>query len=169
MGYLQRGDGACVRVGELADQFSRPGPHVRVRVRGQVRKRRSKDSVGAGRASIVLTPVTGQGVKRGDTHSGVGVVGHGDQLVHGLGVDQVIEQAAATLAHGGIGVVQARPDGAERILPAPQQLVIGRDSALRVAKAGDERIVVSSDKAEHEPECGLAHATTATDYPCAAT
>jgi hypothetical protein len=47
--------------------------------------------------------------------------------------------------------------------------VIGRDSALRVAKAGDERIVVSSDKAEHEPECGLAHATTATDYPCAAT
>ncbi|KUO20487.1 hypothetical protein AQJ91_14030 [Streptomyces dysideae] len=56
-----------------------------------------KDPVRARCTGVALTPVAGQGVKGGDPAPGVGIVGHGDEHVHGIGVDQVVEEAASAL------------------------------------------------------------------------
>ena len=57
-------------------------------------------------------PVAGQSVERGYPDPGVGIVGHGDQLAHGAGVDQVVEETAAARTDGRILVLQTSADGA---------------------------------------------------------
>jgi hypothetical protein len=42
-----------------------------------------------------FAPVAGQSVERGGPDPGVGIVGHGDELAHGVGVDQVVQETAA--------------------------------------------------------------------------
>jgi hypothetical protein len=74
-------------------------------------------------------------VERGGPDPGVDIVGHGDELAHGAGVDQVVEETAAALTDGRVLVLEAGADRAHRVLPAPQQLVIGRHGTLRVAQA----------------------------------
>jgi hypothetical protein len=46
-----------------------------------------QDEGGAGRACVAFAAVTGHGVEGGDPDLRVGVVGHGDKLVHGFSVD----------------------------------------------------------------------------------
>jgi hypothetical protein len=59
----------------------------------------------------------------------------------------MLREAAAALTDGRILVMEA---SADRVLVAPQQIVIGRDGTLRVAQAGDEGFVVGPDESEHE-------------------
>ena len=113
-------------------------------------QRRFEDLVCAWCAGAAFAPVAGQSVERGDPDPGVGIVGHSDQLAHGVGVDQVVEEAAAALADGRILVLEASTDRAHRVFAAPQQLVIGRDGTLRVAQARDEGLVVGPDESEHD-------------------
>jgi hypothetical protein len=48
--------------------------------------------------------------------------------------------------------------------PASQQLPIGRDSALRVAQARDQGVVVGSHEAEHDLECQAVHGVQRRDF-----
>jgi hypothetical protein len=89
-------------------------------------------------------------VERGDPDLGVGIVGHGDELPYGIGVDQVIKETAAALTNGRILVLEASTDRAHGALIAPQQLMVGRDGTLRVAQARDEGLVVGADESEHD-------------------
>jgi hypothetical protein len=114
-----------------------------------VLQRGLKDLVRAWSAGVAFAPVAGQGVERGDPDPGIGIVGHGDELAHGVGVDHVVEETAAALADARILVTQASTDRAYRILAAPQQLVIRRDGTLRVAQARDEGLVVGPGESEH--------------------
>jgi hypothetical protein len=50
----------------------------------------------------------------------------------------MVEETAAALTDGRILVLQASANGADRVFTAPQQFVISRDGALRVAQARDE-------------------------------
>ncbi|HEY6294487.1 MAG TPA: hypothetical protein VIX15_02400 [Streptosporangiaceae bacterium] len=72
---------------ELAGQFGGPRADVRVRVGGQVLQRGLKDLACTRSAGAAFAPVAGQSVERGDPDLGVGIVGHGDELTHGVGVD----------------------------------------------------------------------------------
>src|SRR6185437_3722198 len=47
-------------------------------------------------------------------------------------------------------VLQASANGADRVFTAPQQFVISRDGALRVAQARDEGLVVGPGESEHD-------------------
>jgi hypothetical protein len=105
---------------------------MRVRVGGQVLQRGLEDLICARSAGAAFAPVTGQGVERGDPDLRVGIAGHGDELPHGVGVDQVVEETAAAFTDGRVLVLQASTDGAYRVFAASQQLVIGRDGTLRV-------------------------------------
>ena len=109
---------------ELADQLGGPRPDVRVRVAGQVLQRGFEDLVCARGAGVAFAPVAGQSVERGDPDPGVGIADHGDELAHGFGVDQVIEQTAAALTQDRVRVLQASPDRAYRTRATPQQDVI---------------------------------------------
>lgn len=164
MGRLQSGYGTPVGVGELAHQLGGSRPHLRVGIRGQVCQCRRKNPIGARRASIILAPVAGESVERGDAHLGIGIVDHGDQQIHGFGVDQVVEQAAAAFAHSRFGMAQAVADRAECVLPAAQQFAVGRDGALRVTQARDQRVIVRADKTEHEFECEFAPVPQQLDF-----
>ncbi len=53
-------------------------------------------------AGVALAPVAGEGVEGCDSDPAVGVVGHGDEFVHGIGVDQVVEEATAALTDAGL-------------------------------------------------------------------
>jgi hypothetical protein len=86
-------------------------------------------------AGVAFAPVAGQRVERGGPDPGVGIVGHGDELAHGVGVDQVVEEAAASRTDGRILVMEASADRAHRVFVAPPQLVIGSDGPLRIAQA----------------------------------
>lgn len=123
---------------------------MRVGVEGQVPQRGFEDQARTWRAGIAFTSVARKSVERGDPDLGVGIVDHRDELTHGLCVDQVIEETATALTDGRILVMQASADGLHRVLTAPQQLVIGRDSTLRVAQARDESFVVGPDESEHD-------------------
>lgn len=72
---------------ELADEFSGHCPDLWVRIVMEVAQCWFQDECGAGRACVVFAAVTGQGVEGGDPDLRVGVIGHGDELVHGFGVD----------------------------------------------------------------------------------
>jgi hypothetical protein len=81
----------------------------------------------------------------------------GDELAHGVGVDQVVEETAAGLTDGRILVMEASRDGADRVCATPQQFVISRDGALWVTRARDEGLAVGSGESEHDPRfkaCG---------------
>ncbi|UXX97348.1 hypothetical protein N7U49_46850 [Streptomyces sp. AD2-2] len=121
--------------GELADEFSGHSPDVRVGVGSQVVQGRFEDPVGARGAGVTLAPIAGQGMEGGDPDACIGVVCHEDEFVHRLGVDQVVEEAAAALTDGRILVSQAGADGAHRRFPAAQQFSVCRNGALRVAQA----------------------------------
>ncbi|GHE27954.1 hypothetical protein GCM10017771_42950 [Streptomyces capitiformicae] len=82
-------------------------------------QRRFEDAVGARGAAVALAAVAGQGVEGGDPDPGVRVVGHGDEFVHGVGVDEVVEEAAAAFADGWVLVAEAGADGVQRVLAAP--------------------------------------------------
>jgi hypothetical protein len=69
-------------------------------------------------AGVAFAPVTGQSVDRGDPDLGIGIVGHGDELAHGVCVDRVVEETAAALADGWIVVMQASTDRAHRVFCA---------------------------------------------------
>jgi hypothetical protein len=148
---------ASIGVDELAHELGGPRPDVRVRVSGQVLQRGSEDLVRARSAGAARAPVAGQGVERGDPDPGVGIVGHGDELAHRVGVDQVVQETAAALADGRILMPQASADRAHRVRVAPQQLVIGRYGTLRITQARDEGLIVGPDKPEHDvslrPHC----------------
>ena len=63
-----------------------------------------------GAAAVGFAAVTGQRVEGGATDPGTWVPQAGEQLADGLGDQQAVEQLAAALAHGGVGVLEARPD-----------------------------------------------------------
>ena len=105
---------------------------------------------GAGAAFAPVAADAGQGVERGRPDPGVGIVGHGDELAHGVSVDQVVEEAAAALTDGRILVMEASADRAHRVFVPPQQFVIGRDGTLRVAQARDEELVAGYDESEQD-------------------
>lgn len=115
-----------------------------------VLQRRFEHLVCTGCACVAFAPVAGQSVERGGPDPGVGIVGHDDELAHGVGVDQVVQETAAALTDGRILVMEASTDRAHRVLVAPQQLVIGSDGTLRVAQARDEGLVIGPDESDHD-------------------
>jgi hypothetical protein len=134
---------------ELADEFGGhcPGPWVWIVM--EVTQGWFQDEGGAGRACAAFAAVTGQGVEGGDPDLRVGVVGHGGKLVHGFGVDQVVEEATAAFPDSRALMPQAVPDCGHCTLAAPQQRVVGADGALRIAQGFDEGLVVGPGESEH--------------------
>ncbi|MFJ4199940.1 hypothetical protein ACIP2Y_09965 [Streptomyces sviceus] len=100
MAGLQSGDGSGVGVDEPADEFDGPGPHPRIGIARQVPRCGLQDPLRARRAGVAPAPVAGQGMERGDPDPGVGIAGHADQLVHGLGLHEMVERVAAGSASG---------------------------------------------------------------------
>ena len=117
-GLLQGGDGTAVGMDELAGMFGGHRADVRVRVAGQVPQCGPENLACSWCAGVAFAPVAGQGVERGDPDAGIEIVGHGDQLAHGVGVDEVVVEAAAALADGRIAVMEAGADRAGRVLAA---------------------------------------------------
>lgn len=116
---LQCGACAAIRVDELASQFGGHRADMRVRVGCQVPHRGVEDLTCARCAAVAFATIAGQSMERGDPDPGVGIVSHGDQLTHRLGVDQVVKKTAAALTNGRILVIEARMDGAHRVFAAP--------------------------------------------------
>jgi hypothetical protein len=105
---------------ELADELGGHGPGSGVWIVMEVAQGWFQDEGGAGRAGAVFAAVAGQGVEGGDPDLRAGVAGHGGKLVHGLGVDQVVQEAAAAFPDRRALVLQAVPDCGHRTLAAPQ-------------------------------------------------
>jgi hypothetical protein len=134
---------------ELADELGGHGPGPRVWIVMEVAQGWFQDEGGAGRAGAAFAAVTGQGVEGGDPDHRVGVVGHGRELVHGLSVDQVVEEATAAFPDSRALMPQAVPDRDHCTRAAPQQRVVGADGALRIAQGLDQGLVVGPGKSEH--------------------
>ena len=111
-----------------------------VRVGGPVPQRGVCSTWSApGRRCRLCSGRPGQGLERGDPDPGVGT-GHGDHLAHGVGVDQVVEEAAAAFADGRILVLEASTDRALRSLgraaaarDRPPRHAAGRPGTRRAA------------------------------------
>jgi hypothetical protein len=104
---------------ELADELSGHCPDPWVWIVMEVAQGWFQDEGGAGRACAAFAAVTGQGVEGCDPDLRVGVVGHGGELVHGFGVDQVVEEAAAAFPHSRVLMLQPVSDSGHCILAAP--------------------------------------------------
>jgi hypothetical protein len=104
---------------ELADELGGPCADPRVWIVMEVAQSWFQDEGGAGRACAAFAAVTGQGVEGGDPDLRVGVAGHGDKLVHGLGVDQVVEEPTAAFPDSRVLMLQAVSDCGHCILAAP--------------------------------------------------
>src|SRR4051812_16845215 len=103
---------------ELADEFDghRPGSWVGILM--EVTQCRFQDECGTGRAGVAFAAVAGQRVEDGDPDLRIGVIGHGDQLVHGFAVDQMVQESTAAFADSRALMLETASDRGHRVVTA---------------------------------------------------